>query len=205
MFPETAGVADHFFEGVALALTREGYCVLPDALPVALLDALTLRMGPDAGLPFKPAGVGRSERFHLNTDTRTDSIHWLEVGPGAEGQYLAWMEQLRLALNARLYLGLFRVECHFARYAVGGYYRKHRDAFTGENNRILSTVTYLNRDWQADDGGELVLYDGDEGPEIARIVAEAGHMVVFLSERFAHEVLPARRERCSIAGWFSLR
>jgi len=29
--------------------------------------------------------------------------------------------------------------------------------------------------------------------------------VIFLSARFAHEVLPAKRERLSIAGWFKSR
>lgn len=29
-----------------------------------------------------------------------------------------------------------------------------------------------------------------------------GTLVVFLSEEFEHEVLPAKRDRYSIAGWF---
>ena len=31
-----------------------------------------------------------------------------------------------------------------------------------------------------------------------------GTIVVFLSEEFPHEVLPAKRDRYSIAGWFRL-
>jgi SM-20-related protein len=30
-------------------------------------------------------------------------------------------------------------------------------------------------------------------------------LVAFLSERFEHEVLPARRERLSLTGWFGRR
>ncbi|WP_255856521.1 2OG-Fe(II) oxygenase [Marinobacterium rhizophilum] len=29
-----------------------------------------------------------------------------------------------------------------------------------------------------------------------------GTLVVFLSDRFPHEVLPARRQRLSLAGWY---
>jgi len=32
-----------------------------------------------------------------------------------------------------------------------------------------------------------------------------GTLVLFLSERFAHEVLPAKRERLSLTGWFKSR
>jgi SM-20-related protein len=32
-----------------------------------------------------------------------------------------------------------------------------------------------------------------------------GTLVAFLSERFHHEVLPARRERYSLTGWFTRR
>ena len=32
---------------------------------------------------------------------------------------------------------------------------------------------------------------------------EGGTLVCFLSDRFHHEVLPARRERLSITGWFT--
>ena len=32
-----------------------------------------------------------------------------------------------------------------------------------------------------------------------------GTLVCFLAERFEHEVLPARRERLSVTGWFRAR
>ncbi len=51
----------------------------------------------------------------------------------------------------------------------------------------------------------LVLYRGDEPGAIERILPSPGLMVLFLSEDFPHEVLPATRSRHSIAGWFSGR
>jgi SM-20-related protein len=76
------------------------------------------------------------------------------------------------------------------------------DAFHGEANRILTLVAYLNLDWKEEDGGELIIYSGDN--VFAMVPPEFATLVVFLSEEFPHEVLPARRDRYSVAGWFRL-
>jgi SM-20-related protein len=47
-----------------------------------------------------------------------------------------------------------------------------------------------------------VLYRGDDDSTGIRVVPLHGTVVVFLSEEFPHEVLPAHRDRHSIAGWF---
>jgi SM-20-related protein len=66
----------------------------------------------------------------------------------------------------------------------------------------LSLVIYLNHDWQSGQGGELVLYHPQTGVEVQRVLPEFGTLVLFLSEEFPHEVLPATRQRSSVAGWF---
>ena len=50
--------------------------------------------------------------------------------------------------------------------------------------------------------GELVLYHpvSDEIMEI--VTPDFGKMVIFLSEEFPHEVLPAQTKRYSLTGWF---
>jgi SM-20-related protein len=63
-------------------------------------------------------------------------------------------------------------------------------------------VLYLNEGWRAEDGGALRLYLPD-GPHDVSPCAPT--LVAFLSERFEHEVLPARRERLSLTGWFGRR
>lgn len=115
------------------------------------------------------------------------------------------MDKLRLGINQRLFLGLFDYESHFAVYAPGAFYQKHRDAFRGAPGRKLSTVLYLNNDWDIQAGGELVLYDEAGEQEILQIAPECGRLVIFLSEDFPHEVLPATRPRQSIAGWFRIK
>ena len=75
---------------------------------------------------------------------------------------------------------------------------------------MLSVVVYLNDNWSDDDGGELILYDNqllassDTDTRIVIVTPNLGTIVVFLSEEFPHEVLPAKGDRYSIAGWFRL-
>jgi SM-20-related protein len=114
------------------------------------------------------------------------------------------MEVLRKGLNEQLFLGLFDYECHYARYETGGFYRTHLDAFSGKRNRVLSTTYYLNPDWTSDDQGELVLYAPDAKEKLATVTPTFNKMVLFMSERFPHEVLPTRALRHSVAGWFRI-
>ena len=66
----------------------------------------------------------------------------------------------------------------------------------------LSIVVYLNPAWLPDEGGELVLYLNDQDQEGIKVIPSFGSIAVFLSEEFPHEVLPATRDRYSIAGWY---
>jgi SM-20-related protein len=68
---------------------------------------------------------------------------------------------------------------------------------------VLSIVLYLNDGWRAEDEGGLRLYlPGDDKVDV---MPEGRTLVAFLADRFAHEVLPAKRDRLSIAGWFRRR
>lgn len=190
------------FDIVADAIETRGYIVLPAAVPPLLDDALYLHLktlGPDA---FAPARIGREQDEMRNPFVRNDRICWLVPDAPAVTDYLAWAERLRLALNRRLFLGLFDYECHFAHYPPGAFYKKHLDAFQGERNRVLTTVYYLNPNWQPGEGGELLLYAPESGELLETVAPGYGWMVIFLSERFPHEVVPALRARYSIAGWY---
>ena len=80
--------------------------------------------------------------------------------------------------------------------------KRHVDAFKGQGNRVLSLVGYLNEDWLEENGGELVIYNSSDDVEGTKVLPKKNTLVVFLSEQFPHEVLPATRTRHSIAGWF---
>jgi SM-20-related protein len=159
---------------------------------------------------FKRAGIGRTKDHQVNDFIRTDEISWITNNSNASSAWLNWTEALQAYLNRRLFLGLFSFESHFAHYAKGDFYKKHKDAFKGEGNRVLSVVVYLNQHWSPSDGGELVIYD-NKSPvsslvDNRKITVSSTFrtIVVFLSEEFPHEVLPAKRDRYSIAGWFRL-
>ncbi|MDO6461091.1 2OG-Fe(II) oxygenase [Granulosicoccaceae sp. 1_MG-2023] len=192
-------------DALSAALRLRGYAVLDNMLPPALVDAL-LADARGGQADFRPAATGRRARRRSNPFVRRDAIAWLEPqASAAQAAYLALMAALRSGLNRRLLLGLFSYEAQFSHYPDGAFYRKHYDAFRGERNRVLSTVLYLNPAWQSDDAGQLRVFDpADDTLELCCLLPHYGRLVVFLSEEFAHEVLPTRRSRYSIAGWFRL-
>lgn len=188
--------------GIASQLESTGYIVLDQPLMQELSARLFARCHDDELLRFQPAQVGRGTGKSDINLVRGDVISWLDDSNAADGAYLKWMEQLRLGLNQALYLGLFDYESHYAIYGAGAGYARHSDVLQGKRNRILSTVFYLNEDWQARDGGELVLFAPQGEAIIATIKPTFGKMILFLSDEFPHEVLRAHQNRRSIAGWF---
>ncbi|MCP5416015.1 MAG: 2OG-Fe(II) oxygenase [Chromatiaceae bacterium] len=196
-------------ETIAYGLERVGWCIADGVVSPELAaelgdEMLALWQSGD----FRPAGIGRGANFHINTQQRSDWVRWLDPQQPTPGQQrlLAWMEELRLTLNRELQLGLFEYEGHLAIYPPGSHYSKHLDRFQGTEQRTLTCVLYLNRDWEATDGGALRIYcDPSDAGCYRDILPLDGRLVCFLSGRFAHEVLPARRNRLSITGWFKAR
>ncbi|MNF01063.1 hypothetical protein D3C80_1999940 [compost metagenome] len=76
------------------------------------------------------------------------------------------------------------------------------DRFRDDDRRAVSVVAYLNTDWQQEQGGALRLHLAEGEHDVQ---PEGGGLVVFLSADLPHEVLPASRERLSLAGWFRRR
>jgi SM-20-related protein len=189
-------------EKIAATLEHTGYIILNKPLSDELLAGLFTRCHADGPARFHAAQVGRGAAKQRVGEIRSDVINWLDAGNSTDQAYLAGMEELRLGLNAALFLGLFDYECHYAIYGEGGGYAKHSDVLQGKKNRILTTVLYLNEDWQASDGGELVVYEPTGESVIARVSPTFGTMIIFLSESFPHEVLTSHATRRSIAGWF---
>jgi SM-20-related protein len=192
-------------EEIAGQLARVGYIVLPAPLLVTLSALLLARCQDDDPNRFHAARIGRGQEQRQIDTIRGDVISWLDDADSTDHAYLAWMEELRLGLNAALFLGLFDYECHYAIYGAGTGYARHSDVLNGRKNRILSTVFYLNEDWQASDGGELRLFEPTGDTVIANVTPIFGTMIIFLSEGFPHEVMLAHRTRRSIAGWFRVR
>jgi SM-20-related protein len=153
---------------------------------------------------LRPARIGRGANERHADDIRGDSIAWLESpAAGVERELIERLDALRLELNRELMAGLVDFEGHFARYAAGASYRRHIDRLSGSDVRVMSAVLYLNEQWSDEDGGQLRLHLHDGGSR--DVAPSGGKLVVFRSEQFEHEVLPARRERLSFTGWFRRR
>jgi SM-20-related protein len=193
---------------IADSLAMQGWAVvdrfIDRELTAALRSDCRSSSGPEE---FRPAAVGSGDRRQIRSDIRGDQIRWLQQPASSEPQrtLLSHFEHLRLTLNRTLQLGLFEFESHFARFPAGTFYARHVDQLRGDSHRKLSCVLYLNERWKPEDAGELRLYLDGDGTDFNDVLPEEGRLVVFLSERFAHEVLPAKRERLSIAGWFKTR
>jgi SM-20-related protein len=186
-------------------LTEHGWSqqnfFLTEELTIALAAECHL-LNDDGAMRF--AGVGRGDDQAVRPTIRGDQIAWLKVGQSiACDRYLQIMENLRVALNRTLFLGLDEYESHFAFYSPGASYLKHLDRFRNDDSRTVSVVIYLNPDWLPEQGGVLRLHP--DGKSSKDITPTGSRLVLFMSADMLHEVLPATRDRMSLAGWFRRR
>jgi SM-20-related protein len=191
---------------IVAALAEPGWCVVPDYLSAT--ETANLRdecLAAQNHGDFHPAGVGRGVA-EVRSEIRGDQVLWVDealAGPALKNT-LARLETLRLAVNQHLFLGLFDVELHFAIYPPGAGYRRHLDRFQDDDRRTLTIILYLNENWTDADGGLLHFWP-DASENILEIEPAGGTLVTFLSDRFWHEVAPARKTRLSLTGWFRRR
>lgn len=191
-------------EALAEALRGSGACWIAEWPGSNLVGALRddLRALQTASA-LSPAAVGRTQGRQLRSDIRADTLCWLDDPRcgGAAQTFLTRLDDVRCGLNRALFLGLDSIESHYAAYPSGGGYARHRDRFRDSDARVVSWVTYLNDDdWQPDDGGALRLHFDDAQIDVNPVAGS----ICFLSE-LEHEVLPAHRERFSVAAWFRRR
>jgi SM-20-related protein len=204
LVPQPAAVSDPTLRAVA-ELSEHGWCVYDDFISDALVETLREEAYRRwSGGAFHAAGVGSGALHRHDEQVRGDEVLWLEEKGSTEAQRacLMYFEELRLALNRELQLGLFEFECHFARYQTGSAYGRHLDQFAENGGRLLSCVLYLNEGWLPAHLGELRLHLQDRHVDLAPV---GGRLVCFFSARFEHEVLPPRRQRLSLTGWFRQR
>jgi SM-20-related protein len=166
---------------------------------VALADAGRLR----------PAGLGRGASHRVDQAYRRDAIAWVTADdvPAGLGPLWETFAALRHALNRDAYLGLDRMEVQVARYPGGGAaYGRHRDTFSdpagGRANRRVTAIYYPNPAWAPDDGGALRIHGEGAPVDVAPLL---DRLLVFLSERVEHEVLPTRAERWAVTAWLRAR
>lgn len=190
---------------ISAAIASGAQAVVPSFLPDDLVMALRTRAKAcDAAGEFVAAGVGRGATRAMRSEERGDRIRWIDDAPadGAERAFLAAVDVVRRDVNRSLALGAFALEAHYAIYPPGAGYRRHLDRFRDDDARVLSIVAYLNDAWKEGDGGALRLHLPSGTRDVLPV---GGTLVAFLSASVEHEVLPARRERLAITGWFRRR
>ena len=191
---------------IVSSLAEQGYVVIDYYLPaqnvLTLADLARTKLTNQEMLQARTGKLAETRQ-----DIRGDHICWLdENSPGnAIQEYFAHMQHLKQLINQQLYMGLASLETHLAIYPAGAVYQKHLDQFSIRgthqlNTRKISSILYLNSDWQPEHGGELRLYTNEA--EWVDVLPIGGRLVLFLSADFWHEVLPATRERISVTGWF---
>jgi SM-20-related protein len=201
-----ASLADAALKRVCAAIADSGIAIEPEFLAESLVGALAAeaRRRDSAG-EFHTARIGRADERVERLDVRGDRTAWLgeRARTPAEVALFDALGTLRVALNEAMFLGLFSFEGHYAIYPPGAFYRRHRDRLRADDERMLSCVLYLNDAWTRADGGALRIHL-DQG-RTRDLLPVGGTLVCFLSERYEHEVLPARRERLAVSGWFRRR
>ena len=149
---------------------------------------------------MQSAGIGNNEVKDAGQQMRGDKIYWMDKKhPDIfEQEFLQLAEDFIGHLNETCYTGLNDYEFHYAVYEEGSAYKRHRDQFKNDSNRKYSLISYLNENWQEEDGGQLWVYQDEE---IQKILPHSGTAVFFKSDDMEHEVTKANRSRMSVTGW----
>jgi SM-20-related protein len=180
---------------------------------------------------LRPAGFSRGVNFRIEDQVRGDLITWLDpdqidpdqldpdqldpdqldpdqlgaddASPGLAKVH-ARFEALRAELNEAAYLGLDYFEVQIAQYpGAGAGYDRHVDAFPGSANRRVTAILYLNQGWTPEQGGVLRAWMPDG--EVIEVEPVAGRLVVFMSDKVPHQVMPTFAPRCAVTAWYRHR
>lgn len=187
------------------ALKSDGLVICPDFLPNKIWKSI--RTDLDACLQdgqFKRAGTGQGSGKGVRDLVRRDQIYWLDQSNATDAQNLIWqeLEKLKQEFNRTLFLGINSFEGHYAAYPEGGFYKRHLDCFQKNDDRVVSLILYLNKDWKPVDGGELRVYENTNHLDIQ---PKGGTLVCFMSREKEHEVLTSHAPRFSFSGWFKIK
>ncbi|MBO3700562.1 2OG-Fe(II) oxygenase [Fabibacter sp. E12] len=148
---------------------------------------------------FNLAGIGPLTNNQIVPTIRKDHIHWISRGEAdCIDQVLSVFDQIISILNRYCFLSIKDSEFHLAHYPSGAYYQRHIDQFKDRGNRLISVILYLNEDWQPGNGGELKIY-GEGDPHVISPIGK--RLVLFKSDKVAHEVLTTQVSRYSLTGW----
>ncbi|MDX1653521.1 MAG: 2OG-Fe(II) oxygenase [Brumimicrobium sp.] len=183
------------------ALALHDYVVMDDFLSEEILAETHHFFNVREALNvFDKAAIGSGRDEQIINEVRGDYTYWLDKKRDEqELRLFEVLDEVKRMINRYCFLSLSDYEFHLALYPKGSFYKKHLDQFRGRNNRMISMIIYLNKDWKPGDGGELKVYP--EGKEAKTISPLENRCILFRSDTLLHEVLTANKSRKSVTGW----
>ena len=210
LFESIEFVENPLYEKIISDITNHRYSIIEDFFTSN--EALLLRQSlleKHEEDNFKKAAIGNRTNEIIIKSVRGDIILWIDEAKANQSETLFFdkINELIRYLNRTCFLGILHKEFHYALYPTGTYYKRHIDTFHNDDRRKLSIVCYLNNeDWQAEYGGELILYLNKQGQEEEKVIYPfPGRVVIFESQLIEHEVKPVNTKRLSITGWLKTR
>ncbi len=211
LFEAVDFVENPLYEQIISDIANQQFSLIEDFFFVdevsTLRDSLLEKYEQDT---FKKAAIGNRLNESIIKSVRGDNIFWLDELKSdiPEKLFFEKINDLIRYLNRTCFMGILQKEFHYALYPKGTFYKRHIDTFQNDNRRKLSVVCYLNDEsWQAENGGELVLYLKQDHQETEKIIYPfPGRVVIFESQIIEHEVRPVlQNQRLSITGWLKTR
>jgi len=198
------------YEKIITDLSEQQYSIVEDFFsPEEVLELRNSLLHKYEEDNFKKAAIGNRTNEIIAKSIRGDFILWLNEAEAAQAEkaFFRRINDFVDYLNRTCFTGILHKEFHYALYPEGTFYKRHLDTFQNDDRRKLSMVCYLNeQDWQPEYGGELVIYNNENGVEVPKsIYPFPGKMVIFESQILEHEVKPVKTERLSITGWLKTR
>ena len=94
---------------------------------------------------------------------------------------------------------------HLMRYPISSGFMRHVDEDAAMYEPVRNSISFLlyltPRDWTAENGGALCVYEGGEDTPPRQIMPVSGTLVIYDSS-LEHEVLPTQRARHLVSGRF---
>lgn len=167
---------------------------------------------------FSPAGIGKAQHKSVQPEIRSDKNLWVDNLDPNLNAYFDKIEVFKNIFRSKFFLPVYEHETQMAHYSPGSFYAKHKDRHQRSQSRLVTSVFYLNSNWDSAYGGQLVVYPFDQTKHnvtnetsskiISKSINEtivvdplANRLVLFLSE-LEHEVLVTTSSRKSLTTWF---
>jgi SM-20-related protein len=181
-------------------LAQHDYVVINDfMLDDQLNEVLSYMQVALNNQDFKPAAIGTLDNRQRITNIRGDRTFWLDRKRDQQVEnFFLFVDEMIARINRLCFLSLAGYEFHYAHYPERTFYKRHVDQFKDRSNRLITFILYLNDRWSLGDGGELMIYKGDQEIKVEPIM---NRCVLFKTEGLEHEVLLSNTSRFSLTGW----